>query len=412
MLALAEIVLWLATAAVLAPLAVLAVEMLAALLPGRRADGTAAPRPSCAVLVPAHDEAGGITATLQSILAQLGPEDRLIVIADNCTDQTAETARAAGATVAERTDPERRGKGYALDFGVRHLREAPPEVVVILDADCTLRGGSMEQLVRQAAASGSPQQAVYLMAAPRDHPSPKQQLSAFAFLFKNQVRPLGLHRLGFPCLLTGSGMAFPWATIQEVPLASGNIVEDMKLGLDLALAGNPPRLCPEALVISELPSGEQAAVKQRSRWEHGHVRTLLTQAPWLFLAALMQLRPALLGLALELSVPPLSLLFVLWAAVLTAAVGVWLAGGSPVPAIALSAALLLVLLGILASWAKFGRDRLPFATLASAPFYVLWKVPIYLALVFKPQKAWVRTERSADAKPEEPPLSQASGGTS
>jgi cellulose synthase/poly-beta-1,6-N-acetylglucosamine synthase-like glycosyltransferase len=409
MLALAEIVLWLATAAVLVPLAVLAVEALAAVLPGRRSGETAAPRPQCAVLVPAHNEAGGITATLQSILAQLEPEDRLVVIADNCTDRTAETARAAGATVAERTDTERRGKGYALDFGVRFLSETPPVVVVILDADCTLRPGSMDQLVRQAAASGSPRQAIYLMAAPRENPSPKQQLSAFAFLFKNQVRPLGLHRLGFPCLLTGSGMAFPWATIQRVPLASGNIVEDMKLGLDLALAGDPPRLCPEALVISELPSGEQAAVKQRSRWEHGHVRTLLTQAPRLFVASLTQLRPTLLGLALELSVPPLSLLFVLWAAILAGVVGVWLAGGSAAPAIILVGAVLVVLLGILASWAKFGRDRLPFATLASAPFYVLWKVPIYLALVFKPQKAWVRTERSAEAKPEEPPLSQAAG---
>lgn len=403
MLAIAELVLWLVTAAVLVPLAVLALEALAALLPGRQAVAPTSPRPRCAVLVPAHDEAGGITATLQSILAQLGPDDRLVVIADNCTDQTAETARAAGATVAERADPDRRGKGYALDFGVRFLSEAPPEIVVILDADCTLRAGSMDQLVRQAAASGSPQQAIYLMAAPGEQPSPKQQLSAFAFLFKNQVRPLGLHRLGFPCLLTGSGMAFPWATIQRVPLASGNIVEDMKLGLDLALAGDPPRLCPEALVTSELPTGEQAAVKQRSRWEHGHVRTLLTQAPRLFVAALTQLRPALLGLALELSVPPLSLLFLAWAAVLVAALGLWLAGGSLGPAVALAAGLLAVLLGILASWAKFGRDRLPFSTLAAAPFYVLWKVPIYLALLFKPQKAWVRTERTAEAKPDEPP---------
>ncbi|MBL8795366.1 MAG: glycosyltransferase [Planctomycetia bacterium] len=407
MLASAEIVLWLAVAVVLVPFAVLAGEALAALLPGRQPTATTNPRPRCAVLVPAHNEATGISATLHSIRAQLEPDDRLLVIADNCTDTTAETARAAGAEVAERTDAERRGKGYALDFGVRQLSAAPPEVVVILDADCTLHPGSMDQLVRQAAASGSPQQAIYLMAAPSEQPTPKQQLSAFAFLFKNQVRPLGLHRLGFPCLLTGSGMAFPWATIQRVPLASGNIVEDMKLGLDLALAGDPPRLCPEALVTSELPTGEQAAVKQRSRWEHGHVRTLLTQAPRLFIASLTQRRPALFGLALELSVPPLSLLFFLWAAVLTAAAAFWLAGGSPAPALTLLAALLAVLLGILASWAKFGRDRLPFATLASAPFYVLWKVPIYLALVFKPQKAWVRTERSAEAKPPEPPHEQA-----
>src|SRR5205807_1654519 len=101
--------------------------------------------------------------------------------------------------------------------------------------------------------------------------------------------------------------------------ATGNIVEDMRLGIDLAAAGHPPCLCPQAEVSSALPSGDKAAVAQRRRWEHGHLQTLLTQAPRLLAAGLLRCRPGLFGLGLELSVPPLSLLFLLWALTLAGA---------------------------------------------------------------------------------------------
>ena len=399
-----EIILWLAVAAVLVPFGVLLVECLAALLPGRAPPLAATTsRPRCAVLVPAHDEEGGIKATLASILPQLEPSDRVIVVADNCTDRTAEVARAAGATVIERQDATRRGKGYALDFGVRHLESDPPEVVVFLDADCALGPGTMDHLVRGAIVSGAPLQAVYLMTPPAGSTGTKERLSAFAFQFKNLVRPLGLHRLGLPCLLTGAGMAFPWATAQAADLATGNIVEDMKLGLDLAVGGQPPRLCPAALVTSELPSGDKAAKTQRSRWEHGHVQTITKQAPRLFGAGLRQGRLDLLGLALELSVPPLSMLFLLWSAAAAAAFGWWLATDALAPLLTLLAVLAAFGLTLFACWAKFGRQQLPLLALLSAPIYILWKVPIYLALVFKPQRAWVRTERTTPKESEPPP---------
>ena len=106
----------------LVPLAVLAVECLAALLPARPSpDG---PRPSCAVLVPAHDEEAGLPATLAALWPQLEAGDRLLVVADNCTDRTAAVARAAGAEVLERRDPDRRGK--ALRPGRRGRRSSEP----------------------------------------------------------------------------------------------------------------------------------------------------------------------------------------------------------------------------------------------------------------------------------------------
>src|SRR6185436_16232635 len=68
-----------------------------------------------AVLVPAHNEGSGLLPTIANIQSQLGPGDRLLVVADNCSDDTAAVARQNGAEVVERTDPTRLGKGFALD---------------------------------------------------------------------------------------------------------------------------------------------------------------------------------------------------------------------------------------------------------------------------------------------------------
>ena len=74
------------------------------------------------------------------------------------------------------------------------------------------------------------------------------QVAEFAWRVKNMARPLSLTALGLLCQLVGTGMAFPWALIRSVDLGSGQIVEDLKLGLDLAGAGYPPGFCPDAIV--------------------------------------------------------------------------------------------------------------------------------------------------------------------
>src|SRR6516164_7739806 len=88
------------------------------------------------VIVPAHDEEGGISATVRSLLGVEYPAEkrRVVVVADNCTDSTAARAREAGATVLVRVDHERRGKGYALAHAFEHtLAEGAAEAVVVVD---------------------------------------------------------------------------------------------------------------------------------------------------------------------------------------------------------------------------------------------------------------------------------------
>lgn len=375
----------------LIPTAVLFVECVLAILPSPKTP-VKQHRPDVAILIPAHNEALVIGKTLEALQPQLTPSDQLVVVADNCSDETATIARAFGATVIERQDFDRRGKGYALDYGLAFIAAKPPEAVVFVDADCIVQPGAVDRIVSLSIATSRPVQAIYLMAQPAN-PKPKDSVSALAFLVKNWVRPSGLARLSLPCLLTGTGMAFPWRVIRDVSLASSNIVEDMQLSIDLAIAGHAPQLCPEATVIGQLPQQREAAKSQRTRWEHGHLQTLISQTPRLLKAAIGQKRPDLLAIALDLCVPPLSLLLMLWGVALTAAVFAAVLGTSWVPSVLLFGEGLLILVAIVAAWSKFGRSSIPGQTLLAVPLYLLWKIPLYLKFLVKPQTRWVRTER-------------------
>lgn len=370
---------------------VFTLECFAALLPYPK-PALSQNRPRLDVLMPAHNESMGIALTLKTVLPQLVKGDRLIVIADNCDDQTAAIAQSMGATVTERHNLDQQGKGYALAHGLTLIADNPPEVVVMLDADCSVHPGTIDHIARMAIAQNRPVQARYLLTQPA-HPDPKAAVSALAFMVKNWVRPRGLDCLGFPCLLTGTGMAFPWAAINSVSLGTSNIVEDMQLAVDLAIAGYPPKFCVAGQVTGQLPQQASATVSQRMRWEHGHLKTLLTQVPRLCLAGYQQKRIDLLALAADLSVPPLSLLVMLWGA-LTAIAGLACKLGMPTwPLKLLGLEGLALLSSVLVAWLRFGRDRLPLQTLLVVPLYLLWKIPLYIAFVLRPQTRWVRTER-------------------
>ncbi|HBE18089.1 MAG TPA: glycosyl transferase [Cyanobacteria bacterium UBA11149] len=377
------------------PITVLFIECLSALFPGKSETGkkeVQINRQKIAVLVPAHNESSGIGATIETLKPQLTERDRIIVIADNCTDETATIARELGATAIERKDTSLRGKGYALDYGLKFIAQKPPEVVVIVDADCIVEEGAIAKLAQLAGKSGKPVQANYLMEKP-PQPKPKDLVSALAVTVKNVVRPSGLTKLGLPCVLGGTGMAFPWSAIGEVSLASGNLVEDMQLTVDLAIAGHPTLFCHDAKVTGRLPQQQEAAKQQRTRWEHGHLKTSFTQVPRLLKASFAQRRFDLLALALDFCVLPLSLLVMIWIAATAMA---FVAGWWGITSIALVLLLMegfLLLSSIVASWVKFGRADLPLLTLLSVPFYILWKIPLYLGFLIKPQTQWIRTQR-------------------
>ncbi|BFO06200.1 Glycosyltransferase, catalytic subunit of cellulose synthase and poly-beta-1,6-N-acetylglucosamine synthase [Pseudomonas guariconensis] len=380
---------------VLLPTLVLFIEVLMACLPARLPPAARVPRPRLAVLVPAHDEASIIIATLDSIRAQLCEGDRLLVVADNCTDDTAALARAAGAEVVERFDAQARGKGYALDFGVRYLGFDPPPVIVVVDADCQLGEGALTRLATCCIDSGRPVQALYLMQAP-EGAGLKTRVAEFAWRVKNLVRPRGWARLGLPCQLMGAGMAFTWRDLASLELASGHLVEDLKMGLDLCRIGKAPLFCPDARVTSWFPVSNEGLGAQRRRWEHGHLGVLLKDAPRLLIESLARRNGALLALALDLMVPPLALLVLALAGVFCLSWLAWLLlDVSTAPWLA-SCAVVLLGIAVLLAWYRFCRGLIAFSVLLYAPLYAAKKIPIYLGFLVKRQVDWVRSKRDGN----------------
>ncbi len=392
LLKIADIVLLLGGSILFVPCFVFFVESFAAFWNGKLQPKTInSARPETTVLVPAHNEAAQIQEVLTKVLEQLTERDRLVVIADNCHDDTAELARATGATVIERQNLTHRGKGYALDYGMKFIQDDPPEVIVILDGDCIIEANTIEQITTKAIATGRPVQSAYLMDQP-EAPSFKDNISMFSLKVKNLVRLLGLNKLGLHSLLTGSGMAFPWSIINRVSLAGSKTTDDMQLTVDLALAGSTPVFCPEARVVGRLMKDKDAE-SQRSRWEHGHLEMILIEVPRLLKEFAKTGRLSLLALALDIFIPPLSLLVTIW---FTAMAISWLAvisGIGITPAILVTIAGGFLLTGVLLAWVKFGRSDLPWQNLIAFPIYVLSKIPIYLKFLVKPQSRWLKTER-------------------
>ena len=383
--------------------AVYALELVAGCLsllrraPAAPAAGT--PTLTGAILVPAHNEAGGIGATLDTLMPQLGPDDRLFVVADNCTDRTALVAAQAGATVFERSDPVRRGKGYALAYGLEQIEQlcGRPDVVLLFDADCTASDDAVRVLKAAAVAHQRPAQACYLIRAPQGA-GLNLRVADFAFYVKNRVRCLGLRLLGAPVPLLGSGMAFPSRDIYGASLASGEIVEDMKLGVDFALAGKGAVYCPQALVLSEFPTSDEAIARQRERWEHGHLGIIRRFVPSVLGTALRRLSPSLLLFGLDLAVPPLTLLLGLLGAATALASLAWALGAAgALPALLCASALGTILLLLALCWQAFGRPGIRGGDILRAPLVLLRKFDIYRRYLRKPQQQWIRTERAGEA---------------
>lgn len=349
-----------------------------------------------AVLVPAHDESRNVLPTIACLLPQMRSGDRLVVIADNCSDDTAALAREAGAQVIERHHPDLRGKGYALACGVDFLRTDPPDVVMVVDADCTVTADAVARVASRCAETARPVQMLNLM-----HTAPsagvRLRILEFAMVVKNLVRPLGAYRLGGACHLMGTGMALPWALMSSAQLATGHLAEDMKLGVDLALSGHPAQFYLDAEVSSAFPEDAQVARVQKSRWEHGHLTTLREELPRLLGAALRSRSAALGVLALDLLIPPLALYVMTLCLAFALAIGASLASSWFIPAcVVLALGALALKWAVLLAWFRHGRHLLSTRELLTTPLYALWKLPVYVTYALRRRSGWVRTKRKSE----------------
>ncbi len=252
--------------------------------------------------------------------------------------------------------------------------------------------GQLEQLVRECIFRDRPIQALYLMFY-KSEPSIKQKISQFAWFVKNWVRPLGYRALGLPCQLMGTGMAFPFKDLQTISLASGEIVEDMKLGIELACMNRPTVFSPGVVVTSFFPDTDQAAEKQRTRWEHGHLGMIQAYFPRLVVSSLHKFQPVLLALALDLLVPPLAMFIMLLTLLLLITSTSLFFSDFLIPFYVVVASWAFVTIAVFFAWLGWGRKILHLHDFLLIPQYILSKLKIYFRFIHKREKDWNRTER-------------------
>lgn len=260
-------------------------------------------------LVPAHDEEFCVASAVAALARQRYPEARreTIVIADNCGDLTAAHARAAGATVWERTDAVLTGKGPALHWALERLRQERPdaEVVALVDADCVASENFIESVATALRCGAEAVQVKYVVS--NAGAAPEAALRAAGFCLMNEIRPRGKSALGLSCGLLGTGMAFQAELLREIPWDSYSVTEDVQFHLRLLEAGHRVSFIGHASVASPMPTSAQAARSQQLRWEGGNA-AMARVAPRLLRMAVRRRDPQLAHGAFERFVPSQSVL--------------------------------------------------------------------------------------------------------
>ena len=352
------------------------------------------------IVVPAHNEERGIAATIASLRSLDYPADRfrILVVADNCSDRTARIARDAGATVLERTHAIERGKGYALAHAyAQSLADGRATAVVVIDADTSVSPNLLSAFSARFAAGADAVQAEYGVRNPFE--SWRTRLMVVALAMFHTVRSLGRERLRLSCGLRGNGMGFSADVIRRVPPRAFSIVEDVEYGAALGVERIRVMYVAEAEVHGDMPASAAASKTQRERWEGGRVALIRTLVPSLLRASRGNGWSIPFDLALDLLVPPLTVLAGMIMLGASASAGLALVGSAgPLGVMPwlLAIACLAVYVGRGAVVSGVG-PRVIF-DLAWAPVYAIWKV----SLLLRPKRApgeWVRTARSDEIVP-------------
>lgn len=354
-----------------------------------------------AILVPAHNEEKLLPVLLANLNQLAYPRHlfTVVVVADNCTDQTAALARAAGATVYERFDRVHIGKGYALQWVLAQLQADGTDfdAAIILDADSVVSSNFLSVMDAHLSQGARVIQAHY--AVLHSHRTWVMSLRAAALALVHYLRPLGRTVLGGSVGLKGNGMVFH-RTILAAHQWSASVTEDIEYHMSLVLAGERVIFAPDATVWAEMPGTLQGSQTQNVRWEQGRWQLARHYVPRLCHAAFTRqadqapARFLLFDSAMEHLIPPFSMLlgltllywFCAWLPVLVD-------GNTSL----LFLATLLVLGQVVYMLGGLVLAQTPLRTLfalAYAPLFLVWKLRLLFRMATSTEKqGWVRTAR-------------------
>lgn len=351
-----------------------------------------------ALVMPAHNEAASISDALAACARLDFPaaQFELVVVADNCDDDTAAVVRDHGVRCLERHDTGRRGKGYALRFGFDTLMQEEFDAFVVLDADCWLDRHALQRFAHELAHGARVLQANYVVA--NADATPISYAVAVGNAIENDLYYAPKSDLGWVVSLRGTGMVFAREVLQEHPWGAFSIVEDLDYSMALYRAGIEVRFLADVNVYSPFPESLGQLRVQRERWAGGNVQMSKGQALRLLLEGLVRGRwiTADMGLTILSQSRPL-LLVLLWAGLLVSLFAFWVSPGAvPGAAVAVAVALnALFLVYLLGGVARLGISAHRIGLLLRAPLVMGQLVLIALRSAFGAgESGWERTPRS------------------
>jgi cellulose synthase/poly-beta-1,6-N-acetylglucosamine synthase-like glycosyltransferase len=349
-----------------------------------------------AMLIPAHNEITVLGKLLGSLSVLDYPKDHytVYVVADNCTDATAELAHTTGwVHVYERFDQNKRGKGFALNWLMHKLNEDSLiyDAYVVLDADSVVDPTFLEVMNKGLKQGAQALQAHNTVLNVTD--SPGTALRWLALTLMNYVRPLGRNGLGCSSTLTGNGMCLNRSLLMRYPWQSFSLAEDYQYYLYIVKHGEKVVYMPDAIVRSEMPSTFAQMRTQDIRWEAPDTSQPVWRTSWQLLKAGISNRDLVRIEAIaELLTPPLSYLIGWSLLTLLGSLFLW-----SIPNLIMR----LVLIGRLFCYLSTAiyllrPPRAVLLALLHAPGFVVWK--LWVILVVKRSKKhtaeWIRTSRT------------------
>jgi cellulose synthase/poly-beta-1,6-N-acetylglucosamine synthase-like glycosyltransferase len=370
------------------------------------------PRHRFAIVLPCHNEETVIGRTVRVLQHLDYPRDRfdIHVVADHCTDRTAEVARQAGARVHKHDDGPRGSKGAALRKAfVSVLQPAADgaatdgyDAVVIFDADTRAAADFLRVMDARLTQGDRVIQGQHRITNPGDGWFPA--LTWAMFIVDNRLQNLGRANLGWSAKNMGDSICFRAEVLRRLGWDEG-LTEDYAFRQRLLLEGIRIVYEPRAIGYGEAPVTWQAARAQRARWLRGTRDASQRYAPTLWRAWLRHRDGALLDGALQARLPSYSTLALVSSTVWSLELLLWLLG----PCLDIGRGLRFVRLWSLTTLAAiaypfFGLalERAPlraYLVMLSGPIYVVWRTQLALdARLRQHQVAWVRTPRRAEPR--------------
>jgi len=320
------------------------------------------------VLVPAHDEERGIARTLEAIVRERRPRDHVLVVADRCTDRTADVARSFGALVLERGADEEPGRAAARQAGLDLARTLEWDAVLMLDADSVIEPGFLAACERTLAGGAVAVQARSESGRGRSLAS---NAALAAFTLQGITIPRGRDRLGVSVRLRGTGMAIA----RDVALAHrfrAPASEDLFFTLDLLLDGVRCRHVESARLRSDGAGDWGAFGGQKVRYEAGRMSAARTYVPRLLRRALAHRDLSCLEAAWFLATPP----FAMGVLSLVAGAAIAAIGGGWVAAAVFAAGLAVLALTVVTGLIQARAGLHVWLALLIAPWYVAFKAVV------------------------------------